>query len=332
MHLTSAIVMVLLSLNMVVEAQETTPSLTSAQSTKAGVQATQRQVSPDFSEAEERKAWILFLRKLTTEEKKTGFDWQPLLTTIVGALIAGLAGFLGIRFNASREARREQERMKHEADLNRQKVEAEAQHQLALARLEASTIYADKLLDLRLKELELFFAPLHALLEQSKGVSDKLKTQLLEDTENYREAADPEFEGKQTKLQMRWRGEWHDWRLLDQMPELKRKSLYAPLIGEIIRIGKEMTALIAKYGAFSLGETSVSEVYGEYLAHFAILQSIYNDETRTEPYPPGQHKIGYYPRRLNGIVKTRYFELRQELQPYLDATNTLLEELKRRGS
>lgn len=331
MHLVSAIVMILLSLNMVVEAQETTPSLTSTQSTKAGVQATQRQVSPDFSQAEERKAWILFLRKLTTEEKKTGFDWQPLLTTIAGALIAGLAGFLGIRFNASREARREQERMKHEADLNRQKVEAEAQHQLALARLEASTTYADKLLDLRLKQLELFFAPLHALLEQSKGVYTKLKTQLLEDKENYREVPDPQFEGKQMKLQVRWCNDWHDWRMLDQMPPLKGNPLYAPLIAEIIRIGEEMTALIAKYGAFSLDESGVSDVYGEYLAHFAILRSIHKDP-RTEPYPPGQHKIGYYPRRLNDIVKTRYLKLQQELQPYLEATNALLEELKRRGS
>lgn len=325
------VALILLSLSVSAEAQDKPPTISNKEVPKAGAQVQDKQVGADFSESEERKAWILFLRKLTVEEKRTGFDWQPLLTTIAGALIAGLAGFLGIRFNASREARREQERMKHEADLNRQKVEAEAQHQLALARLEASTTYADKLLDLRLKQLELFVAPLHALLEQSKGVYAKLQTQLLEDKANYREVPDPQFEGKQMKLQVRWCNEWHDWRLLDQMPPLKGNPLYAPLIAEIIRIGEEMTALIAKYSAFSLDESGVSDVYGEYLAHFAILRTIYKDP-RTEPYPPGQHKIGYYPRRLNGIVATRYLKLQHELQPYLEATNTLLEELKRRSS
>ncbi|MEX0806824.1 MAG: hypothetical protein WD688_26410 [Candidatus Binatia bacterium] len=309
------------------EAQDTSTKEIS----KTEAQVQDKQIAGDFSEAEARKTWILFLRKLTTEEKKAGFDWQPLFTTMAGALIAGLAGFLGIRFNASREARREQDRMRHEADLNRQKVEAEAQHTLGLARLEASTTYADKLLDLRLKQLEFFFAPLHALLEQSKGVYAKVLTQLLEDKENYREVPDPQFERNQMKVQMRLADGWHDWRMLDQMPPLKGNALYAPLIAEIIRIGEEMTALIAKYSAFSLDESGVSDVYGEYLAHFAILRSIHKDP-RTEAYPPGQHRIGYYPRRLNDIVKKRYLKLQQELQPYLEATNTLLEELKRRGS
>jgi hypothetical protein len=221
--------------------------------------------------------------------------------------------------------------MSHEAKLKEQEATAEAQRQHDLARLEAATSYADKLLDLRLKQLELFFAPLHALLQQSQGVYAKFQTQLLEDEENFREIPDPQFEGKQKKLQMRWQGTWYDWRLLDQMPGLKCNPIYKPLIAEIIRIGKEMTALIAKYGAFSLDESGVSNVYGEYLAHFAILQSIYNDP-RTEPYPPGHHKIGYYPRQLNRIVEARYLKLQQELQPYLDASNTLLEEMKRRAS
>ncbi len=317
MFITPLVALIWLSLSVFAEAQDTPPTVSNKQIPKPGVQVVQeKQVGADFSEAEERKAWILLLRKLAAEEKKTGFDWQPVATAIAGGVIA----LFGVWLNARQQEKREQERMRHEA-----------QHQREVARLEASTIYADKLLDLRLKQLELFFAPLHALLEQSKGVYAKLQMQLLEDKETYREVPDPQFEEKQMKLQVRWRNEWHDWRMLDQMPPLKGNPLYAPLIAEIVRIGEKMTALIAKYSAFSLDESGVSDVYGEYLAHFAILRSIHKDP-RTEPYPPGQHKIGYYPRRLNDIVKTRYLKLQQELQPYLEATNTLLEELKRRGS
>jgi hypothetical protein len=327
LHPVLTAVLIWLSCSAVVGGQNSTPSTTTTQNATTEVQA-QKQVGTDFSEEEQRRAWILFLRKLTDEEKKKGIEWQTLLGTISGALIAGLIGFLTMWFSAKQQEKRERERMRHEAELSKQKSEAEAQYKQQLARLEARTTYADKLLDLRLKQLELFIAPLHALLEQSRGVYEKLTTQLLEDKENYREVSDPES-GK--KLQVRWQNEWYDWRMLDQMPPLKGNSLYGPLISEIIRIGEEMTALIAKYSAFSLDESAVSDVYGEYLAHFGILRSIYKD-SRTEPYPPGQHKIGYYPRRLNDIVKTRYLKLQEELRPYLEATNTLLEELKQRVS
>jgi hypothetical protein len=321
--------MIWLSLSVYAEAQDTPPTADSKQIPNLVIQIQEKQVGTDFSEAEERKAWVIFLRKLTAEEKKTSFDWQSLAATVTGGVITALVTIFALWFNAKREAARERSRMNHEAVLNQQKTDAESQRQRESARLVASTTYADKLLDLRLKQLELFVAPLHALLEQSKGVYAKLQTQLLEDKAKYREVPDPQFGEKQMKLEVLYGKDWLDWRLLDQLPPLKGNTPYAPLIAEIIRIGEEMTALIAKYGAFSLDESGVSDVYGEYLAHFAILRSIYKDP-RTEPYPPGQHKIGYYPLRLNGIVAARYLKLQHELQPYLEATSTLLEELKRR--
>ncbi len=322
------VVLVLLTVAVSAKSQNTPTKSSNTQVPQAGAQVRDKQVSTEFSEGEERKAWILLLRKLAAEDTKTAFDWKSLAATITGGLITAAVTILTLWFNAKREAKREQDRMSHEAKLKEHEATAKAQQQHELTRMEAATTYANKLLDLRLKQLELFVAPLHALLEQSRGLYEKLVTQLLEDKENYQEVTDPEV-GK--KLQVRWHNEWHDWRMLDQMPPLKGNPLYGPLIAEIIRIGKEMTVLIAKYSAFSLDDSAVSDVYGEYLAHFAVLQSIYKNP-RTEPFAPGQHKIGYYPRRLNGIVKARYLKLQQELQPYLEASNTILEELKRRGS
>lgn len=267
----------------------------------------------EYSARSERKAWILALKKFTESKQDKIFEWQPILNTVAGGLITAVVTFGALWLNAKKETVLK---------------ERESRRQLELARLEACITYADKLLDLRLKQLELFFAPLHALLQQSQGVYAKLRLQLLEDTSNYREVDDPEFSDGRKKLQFLWTDkEWHDWRLLDQMPPLKERPMFRPLIDQIMRIGSKMASLIAKYGGFSVDEEGASDVYGEYLAHYAILQSIHRDE-RTQAYPPGQHKMGYYPRRLNGIVETRYNKLRQELQPYLKASSAVLAELQ----
>jgi hypothetical protein len=177
--------------------------------------------------------------------------------------------------------------------------------------------------------LECFFAPLHALLQQSEGITEKLRTQLYEDAANYRAVEDAASGRK--KPQIRWSdGQWHDFRLLDQMPALKQNPIYKPLIDEVMRIGTEVTGLIQKYGAFSADKGADISVYGEYLAHYAILRTIYNDP-RTEPYPPGKHKIGYYPRTLNTVVEERYQELVEDLKPYFQASAAVLAELKQKA-
>lgn len=279
-----------------------------------------------YSQTDERKAWIIALRKFSESDQKKRFDWQPLLTAVVTTLTGAAVAIFTLWFSARREAARERLRMEHEATLKNQ----DAKRQVELALVEGRITYADKLLDLRLKQLELFFAPLHALLQQSKGVYAKLTMQLLEDKSRYRQADDPEMpDGR--KLEVFWAdGRWYDWRLLDQMPPLKRDRLYRPLIDEIMRIGKEMTTLIQKHGAFAVDEKGVSDVFGEYLAHYAILLSVHRDG-RAEAYVPGQHKIGYYPRRLNGIVEARYKALLQDLQPYISASNAVLAQLKKHG-
>lgn len=276
-----------------------------------------------FSPADERKAWITALRKFSESDQKKGPDWQPLLTAVITTATGAAVAIFTLWFSARREAARERQRMAHEAAIKAE----EGKRQLELARLEGRLTCADKLLDLRLKQLDLFFAPLHALLQQSKGVYAKLTMQLLEDQAHYREVDDPKRPGER-KLEVLWSdGKWYDWRLLDQLPPLKRHRMYRPLIEEIMRIGKEMTTLIQQHGAFAVDAQGVSDVFGEYLAHYAILLSIHRDP-RTEPFEPGQHKIGYYPRRLNGIVEARYQALLQELQPYIAASSAVLAELK----
>jgi hypothetical protein len=285
-----------------------------------------------FSEVDERKAWIAALNRFAEEKKGSGFDWNPIISAVLTTLLTGGITVLVLWISGKRENTREEQRMAHEDQLK----EKEANRQKELALLEGRMTCADKLLDLRFRQLEHFVAPLQSLIGQSKGIYEKLETQLAEDEANYKLVDNcQESKQKPQKLMMRWpqdeTGKWVDFRLLDQMPALKQHAVYRPLLDEIMRIGKEMTALIQKYSAFTVDDKGVSDVYGKYLAHYGILQSIYLDNDHKDPYPPGEHKIGYYPRELNDIVKDRYETLQKELDPYLAASRAVLDELKRKG-
>lgn len=281
-----------------------------------------------IGEEELRRAWISFLSKQTTEKTKKPIDWTAAISALVGGLLTAIVTFGALYFNS----RREDKRLLAETTLERQKLDAEAERQRERARTEGQLSYAAKFLELRLNQLQLFYAPLNALLQQSKGVYEKVDQLLLKDPSTYRKVSDLGSKGGRTKLQIYWpeTDEWLDFRWLDQLPSLKKDQRVKPLVDEVMRIGKEMTRIISKYGAFAASEELPSDIYGQYLAHFAIITSVHNDP-REEPYKPGEQEYGYYPRELNSVVKAGYESTLAALKPYLEATNVLLDDLKRQG-
>jgi hypothetical protein len=68
------------------------------------------------------------------------------------------------------------------------------------------------------------------------------------------------------------------------------------------------------------------DVLGEYMAHYAILSTIYK-LGETQPYDPGWHKMGYYPPQLNDKIEEAYREVSQFLDKYAAASNELLKGL-----
>jgi hypothetical protein len=90
-----------------------------------------------FSEAEERRAWILALRKFAEIER--GMDWLSLL----GMLIPAAVTIFVLIFTMNRETRREKARMAQDLELKK----LETNCQLEIAKLESGTTYADKVLD-----------------------------------------------------------------------------------------------------------------------------------------------------------------------------------------
>ena len=290
--------------------------------------STQQNPKPVLTSEEDlRAAWIALLQKLAQQKSDSSSGFGPAFAALIGGLISAAVTWITLYFNGRREKERlEQERAENEADRS-----ATASQQADAARVEAQLNYASKFLDHRIKQLELFFAPLHAHLQQSAGVYQKLKLQLLQDPVHYREVPATQPESPPTfEICVPNSQTWADFRLLDRMPALKGDLQAGPLIKEIIRIGEAMTKIIAEHGAYAASENIPSEVFGRYLAHFAILKSIYEDP-RTDAFRPGEHAYGYYPRELNNEVKKGYEAALERLKKYEQASDAVLAEVLKRA-
>ena len=100
---------------------------------------------------------------------------------LIAALIGGGMTLLSQRITAKRERERAMNAARLERDLAVETAQREAdlaresaQHQLELARKVAIFQQTEKILEFRLKQMELFYAPMFALLEQSKALTIKL--------------------------------------------------------------------------------------------------------------------------------------------------------------
>ncbi|MCI0622789.1 MAG: hypothetical protein L0387_14200 [Acidobacteria bacterium] len=229
--------------------------------------------------------------------------------TLSAALLAGFLTLLGQRFTAKQEERR---------------VILTAERAVELARQEAIFQHTEKILEFRVKQLELFYAPMFALLEQSKALYTKMLHQLVQDEPNrYRLLSEPDPEGYRMHVLAK-DGAWKGFRLLDQLPAIRSNLNTLTLVERILQIGEQMTKIISDHAG--LASKDLIELLGEYLAHYALLSTIHK-RGETVPYEPGWHKMGYYPRQLNGRIEEGYRELSQFVDEYAMASKRMLEAL-----
>src|SRR5579863_4876120 len=151
------------------------------------------------------------------------------VTAIIAAaavLGAALLGIGGQYFMARREDRRSI---------------ATAQQALELAKQEAVFQQTGTILAFRLKQMEQFYAPMFALLGQSKGLYDKMMQQLAEDQpQRYRIVLNPGPRGFRFEV-LDKHGQWQGFRLLDQLPAIKSDPKALALIDRMLEIGGQMT-------------------------------------------------------------------------------------------
>jgi hypothetical protein len=156
--------------------------------------------------------------------------------------------------------------------------------------------------------MERFYAPMRALLTQTKALRDKMRLELIQhEPQHYRFSANPtpeagEFEVRQSD------GTWNDFRLLDQFPAVKKNPKALILADRMLAIGKRMTKIISQNAGLASGD--LIDLLGQYMAHYAILSAI-REEERDEPYPPGSHEMGYYPRELDTRIAAEYRKIAQ---------------------
>jgi hypothetical protein len=234
------------------------------------------------------------------------------ITAVIAAAAvfgAALLGIVGQYFTARREERR---------------AIVAAERAAELARQEAIYKHTEKILEFRLKQMEQFYAPMFALLGQSVGLYDKMRNQLVQDQpERYRWA--PDVDPKDGRVQVLDKdGTWKDFRLLDQFPAVRKNPRALALADRVLEIGKEITHTISRHAG--LASEDLLDVLGKYMAHYAILSAIRQDD-RSEPYPAGSHKIGYYPRELDAKIAVGYREVAQLIANYAKASKRLVEGL-----
>jgi hypothetical protein len=229
--------------------------------------------------------------------------------SLVAVLLAGGLTLLGQYVTARREERR---------------AVATAMQTMELGRQEALFRHGEKILEFRLKQMELFYAPMFALLKQSEALYAKMRYQLaIDDPARYQLLDEPDFEGYFLHVHVK-DGSWKGFRLLDQLPQVRTNHKAFALVKSILEIGKKMTEIISEHAG--LASQELAYTLGEYLAHYAILSTVYNSG-EIEPYEPGWHKLGYYPRELNDRIRAGYQELGQFIDEYSKQSKRVLEVL-----
>lgn len=182
-----------------------------------------------------------------------------------------------------------------------------------LARDEALYRDAGQILEFRMKQVQQFYAPMFALLRQSKDLYDKMLEQLVQDEPTrYRKVSTPEG------ADFRWEvldknGTWQGFRQLDQFPAIKRNPRALALADANLVIGAKICKVI--YTRAGYASDSLVEMLGQYMAHYAILSTIRNGP-EIEPFQAGGHKIGYFPFGLDEKIGEVYHGLSKSIDDY----------------
>lgn len=182
-----------------------------------------------------------------------------------------------------------------------------------LARTEALYRHAENVLKFQIKQVQEFYAPIFALLRQSKDLYDKMLEQLVEDdSERYRKV--PTAVGSEFRWEVRdEKGEWKGFRLLDQFPAIKRNPKALALADANLEIGAKICKVISTRAGYA--SEDLVDMLGQYMAHYAILSAIRHG-SETLPFEPGWHKVGYYPFGLDTRIRDTYREISKSIDEY----------------
>jgi hypothetical protein len=237
---------------------------------------------------------------------------------VIGASIIGIVGQLLAAKHAERLAGDEASRRKELA-------KDEASYRARLARDEARYKQAEAAIEFRMKQVQEFYAPMSALLRQSKNLYDKMLDQLVADEPSrYRKVPKPEGND------FRWEvldknSAWQGFRLLDQFPAIKKNPRALALADKNLEIGNKICDVISHHAGYA--SESIADMLGQFTSHHVILTTI-RDGPESEPFQPGWHsKLAYFPFGLDTKIRDEYHEISKSIDEFREQSTHTLEKL-----
>lgn len=151
-------------------------------------------------------------------------------------------------------------------------------------------------IDLKIKQLNELYGPLHLLIKENKILANKLREG----------KADPK-----------------NWRLLDNIPAVLRNKQDKAILDEIMEINAKIEKLIVCKGGFirSPGLPGPPESFHMFLGHNKILKLAIEGKER-----PHVSEFEYYPRKFDNDVIEAYNAISNERDEMLQKYESILKE------
>ena len=278
------------------------------------------------------------IQKLTVKADKT--DYTPvwigagsgLLGVIVGGAIGGIVNFL-----MQRRLLTHQKALADEA-ANRAEAlaDAKATQERELASRRAELEIGNSFVQWQLKQLSELYGPLHALLDQSRGLYRHMNEVLVKsDPQQFRFESPAEHNATARPImQVHYLGCWVRFRTLLHI-ELVYGRGYGTddYFSEIVETGSRMVNIIQeKAGYIRPDQTDLSDVFGRYLAHHSVLKRLHDyvkaeherftsgvDQgltSQTFKPPIAAIEAAVFPREIDEMVAAGFLAITRELSSW----------------
>lgn len=176
---------------------------------------------------------------------------------------------------------------------------------LRRGKMDARFAFASEIHQYRVQQVTEFYAPALLLIQQSKIIYDKLIwTMRREQTDFVKE----------------------EFKLLDQIAELKADTKFQPIITELINVNDQLTKLISEKAGLIEGE--ITKPYFDYQGHIAILKAA-GEQNLSGDKKDGWHELGYFPREINAEIENGYKTVLAHIKNYSSAGDEIIDELIR---
>ncbi len=253
----------------------------------------QKHVSDQLNQIDKE---IQFLKGKASEDK---MDWVTPMLSIIGVFLGVIAG--GV--------------VNHKLQMSQKRFEI-----------------CKSLMDWKVKQLSELYGPLHALLHQSSALYRHMNNVLIKSDKNkfrlHDDPANGDFDQK--IFQIFDNNKWIDFRTVTHIDAVYGHNFkIEQYFDEIIKIGERMVKIIEeRAGYVREDQPELAEIFGQYLAHFAVLRKIHSERQNTFNKVNQQQssnisadKSAAFPRSIQRLVQKGYKDINAELNHWGEQGN-----------